>query len=81
VTPRDVYLARAEVAYGKYMKVQAAIEVYEADAKAKYENSSLAAQRLKSGEQYWRYRELCSDRAVHMAVAQLNASMAAAIPQ
>lgn len=77
MTPRDVYVARAEVAYEKYMNAQRAIEVFEADAKARFENSSLAAQRLQSGDQYWRYRELCGDRAMYMAVAQLNASMAA----
>lgn len=79
MTAKNVYLARAEEAYAKYMKVQAAIEVFEAEAKAMYQNSSLAAQRLKSADHFWRYRELCGDRAIHMAVAQLNAAMASAV--
>lgn len=74
---RAEYLRLATEAYEKYVKVQREIQKYETEAKFAYGNSSLAAQRLKFGDQYWRYRELCGDRTMLMAVAQLNASMAA----
>lgn len=78
MTTRAEYLLRATDAYENYMKVQQRISKIEANALVKYDgNSGLVANRLKSSDDYWLYRDLCADRTRYMDIARLNASMAA----
>lgn len=78
MVPREEYQRRAEAAYSKYMQAQEQISTIEERALIRYSgNQGLRANRLKNGEDYWKYRDLCADRDMYMKVAELNAVMAA----
>jgi hypothetical protein len=77
MTTRD-YLTLATIAYEKFAACQARIDKIEQRALIRYDgNKGVAAHELKTASEFWLYRDLCSDRDIHMKVAQLNASMAA----
>lgn len=69
-----VHSSKATEAYNKYREVQVRIEKIEANAKAAHGN--LAEARLKTADEYWKYRDLCVDRERYMKVATLEAQMA-----
>lgn len=78
MTTREKYLLLATIAYEKYAACQARIDNIEKRALVKWDgNKGVAVHELKTASEYWLYRDLCSDRDIHMKVAQLNASMAA----
>jgi hypothetical protein len=69
-----VHSTKATEAYNKYREIQSRIEKIEERAKAAHGN--LAESRLKTADEYWKYRDLCVDRERWMKVATLEAQMA-----
>lgn len=82
MTPRIVYLSRAEAAYEQYMELQRRITNIEANAKHRYDgNEGVAGHHLKTASEYWKYRDLVSDRNVKLEIATINALLAVAAGQ
>lgn len=78
MSTRAEYVARATVAYDKYMALQARIDNIERRAvAAQGGNKGVAGYRLRDSEEYWLYRELVGDREIQVRIAHLNAAMAA----
>ncbi len=70
------YVEIASAWYDKSAKLQARILKIEQRALRRYGNKGIAAHMLKTGSDYWLYRDLCTDRDIAMRNAQLNSSMA-----
>jgi hypothetical protein len=75
MTPSD-YAELATAWYDKFQALQTRIDKIEKNALKRYGNESVAAYQLKTGSEYWLYRDLVTNRDIAMRNAQLNASMA-----
>jgi hypothetical protein len=73
LTPREMAL----YAYAKYRGYQTRVDRIESRALARYRhNSTVAKYMLKTGEDYWKYRELCGTRDYWEGEARLAATLA-----
>jgi hypothetical protein len=75
VEAKETYVARANAAYQKYMELQARITKIEHNAEADH-GKAVAQYKLKTGEEYWMYRDLVGDRNVQLEICHVNAAMA-----
>lgn len=71
------YVRLAEGWYERYQQLQARIDKIEKNALKRYGDKGTAAYALKTGSDYWLYRDLVGDRDIAMKFALLNAAMAA----
>lgn len=76
MTPGE-YRELATAWYNKFQALQTKIDKIEKNALKRYGNEGVAAYQLKTGSDYWLYRDLVTNRDIAMRNAQLNASMAA----
>lgn len=75
--PTVEYVAAASAAYEKYRELQDRISKIEANARAKHNgNLGAAAYDLKTGADYWLYRDLVNDRDVQLKIVEVNGLMA-----
>jgi len=63
-------------AYRKYRDLAKQCTEYEKRALREIGNKSMAQYQLKTHEGHWDYRNLCNERDLYMAIANMNANMA-----